>query len=161
MSTRFVFPKNRLAKLLREPGGVPVAEAIRRAADNLKTLGPECRAEVAAVLDQIEASFARFPAERDEAALSDLYAITGRSIGTASVADLQGFDVALLSLCNLLDHLRTHGRWDRDAIGVHVQALRLLLNVEGPAEGLAEPILSGLSKVTRRYAPPEAKSGPG
>ena len=158
MSTRFVFPKIRLAKLLKEPGGVPVVEAIEQAAENLRVLAPECGAEVIAVLEQVEASFATFPMERDEFALAELYAITGRSIGTASVAGLEGFDAALLSLCNLLDHLRTHGRWDRDAIAVHVRALRLLSTISGPAGASAEPILSGLAQVTRRYAPPEPEA---
>lgn len=154
--TRLIFPKNRLAKLLREAGGVPVADAIERAAANLQDVSAECRAEVAVVLGEVEACFATFPADRDEKALSELYAITSRSIGTASVAGLEGFDAALLSLCNLLDHLRTHGRWDRDAIAVHVQALRLLINLPGP-RAETDAILSGLTKVTQRYAPPEPK----
>ena len=45
---RFVFPKPRLAEILRMPGGLPVVEALERAQGNLETLKPSCLAELQA-----------------------------------------------------------------------------------------------------------------
>jgi len=153
--TKLVFPKLRLASLLREAGGLPVAEALAEANKNLARLGPEGRERARMVLQEIERVCLNLPARRDEAILIELYNLASREIGAASVGGLEGFDAALLSLCNLLDHMKSHGRWDREAILVHVKSLHLLLSVHGPMGDEAEAILSGLRKVTDRYAPPE------
>ena len=52
---------------------------------------------------------------------------------------------------DLLDRLRTSGRYDRAAIGVHVQAWRLLLAPDQPLE-TSKVVVDGLLKVSARYA---------
>jgi hypothetical protein len=58
-------------------------------------------------------------------------------------------DKALTSLCDLLDALRTQDRFERDAIGVHLSAWRLLMTLPQDA---ADPVLEGLAKVSARFA---------
>jgi len=148
---RFVFPKPRLAELLKMPGGLPVVEALERAQANLETIKPACRADLMSLLDTAEAAFAELGNDFDEVRMAGLYAIAVRGIGTGAVCGAPGVDTALTSLCDLLDFLLTGKRHDREAIGVHLQAWRLLMTVDLPQAG-ADSILAGLRKVTAKYA---------
>src|SRR4051812_16408814 len=133
-AVRFVFPKPRLARLLKTPGGVPVAEALERAQKNLQDIKPTCLAELQALLELSEARLEATGETFDEAGLAELYAIAGRGIGGGEVCGMPAVDAALTSLCDLLDHLRTTGRYDRAAIGVHLGAWRLLLAGDQPLD---------------------------
>jgi hypothetical protein len=150
-SVRFVFPKPKLAALLRTPGGLPVAEAMEQAHANLLTIRPACLAEVQDLLEQAEAAFQAMGIEFDDAGLASLYAVAVRAIGAGEICGSPAVDAALTSLCDLLDHLRTHRRYDREAIGVHVQAWRLLMTPDLPQAG-ADAVLDGLRRVSARYA---------
>lgn len=150
-SVRFVFPKPRLAQLLKTPGGLPVAEALERAQTNLEEIRPTCNAELQALLELAEVGFEALSATFDDAGMERIYAVAVRGVGGGQVCGMPGVDVALTSLCDLLDHLRTHRRYDREAIGVHVRAWRLLMTLDLPPEG-QNAVLDGLRQVSRRYA---------
>lgn len=150
-SIRFVFPKPRLARLLRTPGGLPVAEAVERAQANLDEIRPTCLAELQALLELAETGFEALGDGFDDVGMERLYAVAVRGVGGGRVCAVPGVDVALTSLCDLLDHLRTRRRYDREAIGVHVRAWRLLMSADLPAAG-QEAVLEGLRQVSRRYA---------
>lgn len=161
-AVRFLFPKRRLSQLLKTPGGLPVAEALRNAQANLSTLGAACIAEIAGVVQAAEALMARCPPTHDDAFADELYGIVSPPIGIASVCGLGGIDVALHSLCDLVDHLKANTRWDVEALQVHVQALKLLLHTESLQDAKqTDAVLSGLRRVSQRYAPSavEAEAG--
>jgi hypothetical protein len=149
-SVRFVFPKPRLNELLRTPGGLPVAEAIEQARQNLEAIKPTCTAELTALLELCEAGSWNLTDSYDETAVGELYALAVKGIGAGEVCGVPAVDVALTSFCDLLDHLRTLGRVDREAVGVHVRAWRLLMSSEFPEAG-ARQVIDGLLKVSRRY----------
>jgi hypothetical protein len=151
-SVRFVFPKHRLAELLREPGGLAVAEALDRAQANLETLKPTCRAELMALLELAEVAYGRLGQSFDDAGMAELYTLAAHGIGAGAVCGAPAVDEGLSSLCDLVDHLRTRRVYDREAIGVNIRAWRLLMTPGLPAEGIA-PVLDGLRKVSKRYAP--------
>lgn len=151
--TSFLFPKNRLAKLLRAAGGKPVVEALEDANANLKTIESDAQAELRSMLAEVEARYAALGDVYDGDKLDDLYQIANRAIGVAGVAGRAAVDVALVSLCQLLDYLKTAGRWDNASVGVHVQALRLLLAADPNDEQVAA-ILDGLKRVSALYAAP-------
>jgi hypothetical protein len=150
-SVRFVFPKPKLAELLRTPGGMPVAEALAQANANLLEIRPSCVGELQTLLDYAEAAFGVIGAEFDDDGMAGLYAIAVRAIGAGAVCGVPAVDVALTSLCDLLDHLRTNHRFDREAIGVHVRAWRLLMTPGLPIGG-SDAVLNGLRQVSARYA---------
>ena len=154
-NVRFVFPKHRLAEVLRQPGGLPVSEALERAHANLELIKPSCRAELMELLEMAEACFAKLDQTYDDAGLVELYSLAVRGIGAGTVCGTPGVDEGLTSLCDLIDHLRTHQTYDRNAIGVNVRAWRLLTTPNLPAEGAAS-VLDGLRKVSKRYAEPSA-----
>ncbi|MCR5878187.1 hypothetical protein [Phenylobacterium sp. J367] len=149
-AVRFVFPKPRLAKLLKMPGGLPVAEALERAQANLDTIRPTCMAELQALLELTEARLEAMGESFDDEGMADLYAIAVRGIGGGEVCHVPAVDLALTSLCDLLDHLRTGQRYDRAAIVVHVRAWRMLLGM-GDQPGTAA-VVDGLRQVSSRYA---------
>jgi hypothetical protein len=146
-SARFVFPKLKLEQLIREPGGVTVAEALTQANANLETIKPQCREELVALLDQAEAAYEA----GGGAVLTDLYGIAVRGIGAGAVCGAPDVDGALSSLCDLIDHLQAAEAMDRDALGVHVRSWRLLMDPHLPRPGAAA-ILDGLRKVSARFA---------
>jgi hypothetical protein len=151
-TVRFVFPKPRLAQLLKMPGGVPVAEALERAQANLEDIRPTCLAELQALLELAQARLEAIEGDAgDESGVAELYAIAVRGIGGGEVVKIPALDAALTSLCDLLDHLRTQGRFDREAIAVHLQAWRLLIAGDQPPE-VARVMVEGLRKVSARFA---------
>lgn len=149
-TARFTVPKQRLAQLLKTPGGLPVAEAVAAAQANLAELKPQCIGELDQLLAAAEKTFAGLGAAYDDAGVSALYETAVRGIGLGDVCGAGSVDVALHSLCDLLDHLKTHERYDAEAVGVHLRAWRLLISTELPPEG-AQAVLAGLNKVSAKY----------
>lgn len=154
-SVKIHIPPVRLAKLLRTPGGLPVAEAVERAGKGLDGLKTECLAELKIVLEAAETCAAKAGAAYDAAVADELYGIVSKPIGVPSVCGLQSVDTALISLSDLLDYLKGQQRWDGNAVAVHLRAFRLLLQTEGAKDiAGAQAILAGLRKVSQRYAKP-------
>jgi hypothetical protein len=149
-------PVSKLAKLLRTPGGLPVAEALQRAGANLQTLKKDCLAELKTTLDEADAVAARGGAAYDADLTAELYGVVSAPIGIPTVCDLASIDTALISLADLLDHLKTHRTWDANAVAVHLRACRLLLHTEGTRDAAGtQQVLAGLKKVSQRYARPQ------
>ena len=148
---RFVFPKVKLEALIRAPGGLTVADAVSRAAANLETIKPTCRAELLVLLEQAEAVGSEMREAIDGQALDQLYAIAVRGIGVGAVCGAPDVDGALNSLCDLIGALQTTGRRDIEPIRVHLGAWRLLMAPDLPRMGGAA-IVGGLRKVSARYA---------
>lgn len=148
-AVRFFVPENRLGKLLRLPGGAPVADAVSAAEAGLTQLEGPAREELAAALTAVEACAGQRPARFDPAGVEELYGLAQGAIGLASLCRRPAVDEALRSLCDLLDHLERSERWDAEAVHVHVRALRLLSQTEA---GTAEAVLDGLLRVSGRYA---------
>jgi hypothetical protein len=148
---RFVTPELRLTKLIEEPGGLTVAEALANAAANLESIRPSCLAEMTALLEKAEAQFGQMGEAPDATAVADLYSLVVGGIGGGEVSGTPGVDEALKSLSDLIDALRAGGAFDRAAIAVHLQAWRLL-TITTPGEAARSEILNGLRAVVARYA---------
>jgi hypothetical protein len=149
-TARFTVPKLNLTQLLKTPGGLPVQEAVAAAQANLTSLKPLCMGELHTLLEAAEKVFAGLKAY-DEAAVTSLYETAVKGIGLGDVCGAGSVDVALHSLCDLLDHFRTYQRFDAEAVGVHLRAWRLLISTEIPPEG-AQAVLGGLNRVSAKYA---------
>jgi len=156
MSTaRFTVPKQRLAQLLRTPGGPPAAEALAAARDNLAVLKPQCIGELKDLLEAAEKTYSRLGGY-EEAGLAELYEAAVRGVGLGDLCGAGSVDVALHSLCDLLDHLQTQAIYDAEAVGVHLRAWRLLISTELPAEG-AQKVLDGLNRVSAKFGVPKSE----
>jgi len=153
-TARFTVPKLNLTQLLKTPGGPPVQEAVAAAQANLSSLKPLCMGELHTLLESAEKTFGGLGGY-DEAGVSALYETAVRGIGLGDVCGAGSVDVALHSLCDLLDHFRTHQRYDAEAISVHLQAWRLLISTEIPPAG-AQAVLGGLNRVSAKYGATDA-----
>jgi hypothetical protein len=151
MSVRFFRPENPLGKALRGIGGIKVGEALSAAAENLKDLKAPAIAELQATLVETENLFATFGPTFDEEKLDGLYLVANQAIGLAALCGMPAVDDAVVSLCDLLDKLKTRKRWDAEAVGVHIHSLRALLNAN-PGDAQVQAILAGLRQVSAKYA---------
>jgi len=153
VSVTISYPKLKLAAQLREAGGQTVADSLAAADANLEALRPACLDELRGVVAMLAAASQRLADTFDAEALQELYGIAARAVGVGAVSGAPGADVALVSLCDLLDRLANAGRWDREAIEVHIRTLQLLA-AQGEALGAAatQRLLDGLRQVSDRYA---------
>ena len=146
-------PEVRLAKLIRTPGGKPVAEAMRDAHKGLEGIQADCLGELSQILEKCEAIVSRAGGAFSEGVVSELYALASSTIGVATACNLKPIDTMLVSLADLLDHMKEQRSWEANAVAVHLRAFRLLLKTEAARDGAGtQAILEGLRKISQRFA---------
>jgi hypothetical protein len=155
VTVRISFPKTKLAKILRSPGGLPVVEALANADAKLAELKPDCLKELQELNERIRAAFQRVESDAEGGRCSEeLYGLAAEGVGLGRVAGLPAVDQTLVSLCRLMDYFETHGQWDLEALRVHVQTLLVLLSGTTFSAAGVEAVLGGLEKVNARYKAP-------
>jgi hypothetical protein len=146
-------PENRLGKLLRTPGGKPVAEAMADAKQGLEGLQGDCLADLDKMLAAADAIVAQVGGRFDAKLSADLYATVSAAIGVPTACGLEPVDTALISLSDLLDYLTEKSIWDTNAVAVHLRAVKLLMRTASSHdEAGAQAILEGLRQVGLRFA---------
>jgi hypothetical protein len=154
-SVRIVFPKLKLADQLRAPGGATVVEALAQSAENLAVLSPDCLKELRALSEKIDAGFEQVLKAVTPTSATEFYGLAASGVGLGTVGGIPAVDQTLISLCRLMDYFEMHGRWDQEALRVHVQTFKLLVSgMAFPPEALAE-LMGGLERVNQLYRPPE------
>lgn len=143
---------NRLARLLAEPGGVRVSDAIHKATENLETIRSSCLETIDRCLSEIEGHHLSGGRKPSEETKDHVYRLSNEIHGLAGVFGLKQLGEAAYSLCELVDRLRASGAWRRDAVEVHVSALRLLRRPEHAPD--PDAVLQGLRRVTERAPKP-------
>jgi hypothetical protein len=139
---------NRLARLLREPGGITAGHALRKAAENLETIRESSLEALDQRLAQIEAL--RLEAGRTASAeVKDaIYRLSNDIHGIAGVFGLHQLGEAAFSLCELIDRQHEHDRWSPEAVDVHLAAFRIFRRPDDGVDG--EAVLAGLRQITDR-----------
>jgi hypothetical protein len=123
--------------------------AIGRAETNLASIVSEC-------LSYLDALFVQFPGEvsGDPALrlqqMREAYNTSRRMIGVAHASGFPDVDVAAKSLCDVADALLTIGSTNWDPIGLHIQTMRLLRNLELASEERSR-LLAGLEDLKKRF----------
>lgn len=146
-------PEVRLAKLIRAPGGKPVAEAMAAANAGLATLQADCLGQLQKTLTEAEALAAKSGGVFHAGVVEDLYRLISAAIGVPTTCGLTAMDTMLVSLSDLLDYLKEQQAWESNAIAVHLRAFRLLLHTEAARDGAGtQAILEGLRQVSQRFA---------
>lgn len=150
-AVKMIFPKYKLAKLLRQPGGKTMAQAVEDAEKGLLTLAVPCRETLDRALTAVDQHLAAFLSAPSKATGNALYREVNDIIGVAATVGLNDFDQAAYSLCDLLDRMQEADRWDRDAIRVHVQSLHLLRQPEALQDQSLKAVLEGLARVREKF----------
>jgi hypothetical protein len=137
--------QNRLAKLVRKPGGKRIAEALEDAEANIAALRDEGLEE----LDRmIAAIFRAGRGDLTPEAIEAIYVDANQIVGLAGVFGHAAVGSAAFSLCDLLDRCG-HERCDRQAVQVHADTLMLLRN-EALSPDQSQVLLEGLKQVAAR-----------
>ena len=140
---------NTLAKMVNQPGGMLVEDAVRKAETNLDTIKPVLAEEVeknlAALLEALDSAVTR----PDKPVLDEAYLRSNQVAGMAGLSGLAPLGQAAFSLCELLDKLGVAGRWNAEAVDVHLNAMRLLRRMP-EADKQTAHILQGLREVVAR-----------
>jgi hypothetical protein len=139
---------NRLEKLLLEPGGVTVGQALRKAAENLESIRESSLTALDERLSQIEA-LRRAAGRRASSEVKEaIYLLANDVHSIAGVFGLHHLGEAAFSLCELIDRQRERGRWSPEAVDVHLAAFHIFRRPDHDADG--EAVLAGLRQITDR-----------
>lgn len=146
-AVKFIPYTNRLAKLIKLPGGKRVEDAVMAAQSNLDAIAPPC-------LEALDAHIASICAVTSgDLTGVDWEAVYNQSNGVVSLGGVFGLSDlsrAAYSLCELIDRTRDRGGPDPEALKVHVRSLKLLRLGEAVPEEERGKVLSGLTAVVDR-----------
>ena len=117
--------ENRLAKLIRKPGGISRKIAMAQAASNLGEIRDELILELDRILALIDRS-ATAEAANDNKAQAIIYHGSNHIIGLAEPCGIPELGKAAFSLCELVDRMTEAGAWNAVAVQVHLEAFKLL-----------------------------------
>jgi hypothetical protein len=150
MAAIFTTWKNPLEAMIRAPGGVRVADALRQADANLELIREPCLADIDQQLDgmdRLTAEGGEAPGDEIKLAIyrhgNDIHAIAG-------VFGLAEMSAAAFCLCELVDRLRSRSGWSKPAVEVHLSSLRLLRH---PSDDNRISVVEGLKRLTEKVAP--------
>lgn len=144
-------PPNRLARLMKDRGGLMAKDAIAAAEVGVESLREVSLAVLDEALAELERRFGPRAPDRDSESFEALYSLTLQMIDVSTFVADAGVDQAAISLAAITDSCAEAGVWRWDAIDVHLNALRLLRSVGAqlPAAD-RQAMLDGLYKVSHR-----------
>ena len=148
---------NRLAAVVRKPGGKTIAEAVAGAEANLEAIRDDCVAAVDALLaamGELTTVLKAMPTAENQARL---YELADEMIGVAPIAHMPAVGAAAFSVCELIDAFAETSAWNWEAVAVHLNGLKLLRAMGDQIDEAArEQVLDGLRAVVRRVGAAEA-----
>jgi hypothetical protein len=150
VAVTLVFARSRLGQLLTEPGGITCARAFAAAKANLATISGDLEAEVDRNLALLRDGVAPSVPSVDAAARRQAYAQANIIAGLAAYCGLGPLGRVAFSLCELIDRLIEAGRWNQEAVEVHLNAMgvmRELSDLESPA---CAEIIDALTDLVRQ-----------
>lgn len=154
-SVRVFAVENKLAELLREPGGKTAEQAVKAAEVRVEAQRGVTLAALIEKADQMAAVVAEGRGSADAEVFGRVYDLSNAIYGLAGVFELKALAEAAFSLCDLADNYRNGDAPNWPAVDVHVDGVRLLANLGEKASGAgAESILDGLRRVRARVLPP-------
>ena len=122
----FIAWENRLGKVVREPGGVHLNEALVQAGRNLDSIQAECLAVMDGQIEEMERLCAEGGRRPEDEIKHRIYDLANDVLAVAGSFQLKQLGEAAFCLCELVDRLRTRGKWNQAAVEVHLSAFRLL-----------------------------------
>ncbi len=146
----FIAWENRLAKMVKEPGGVRIGQALEQASDNLETIQEQCLMAMDAQIEEMERLCSEGGRQPPDETKTQIYDLGNDVLAVAGAFELKELGQAAFSLCELTDRLRTRGKWNQAAVEVHLSAFRLLRQPD-PSSDRSSVIL-GLKGLTDRVA---------
>lgn len=146
----FIAWENRLAKVVKEPGGVRMGEALEEAGRNLDSIQMECLKAMDDQIERMEQLCADGGRQPPDETKHEIYDLANDVLAVAGSFRLAELGEAAFCLCELVDRLRTCGKWNQAAVEVHLSAFRLLRHPDPGAD--RSSVVLGLRGLTERAA---------
>lgn len=147
--------ENKLAQIVREPGGKTPEQAVKAAETRIEGVRDVSLASLIEKAELMAAIAASGRKSADTAAFSAIYDISNAIFGIAGSFGLKALAEAAFSLCDLADNFRSGDEPSWPAIDVHIDGIRLLATLGDKAQAAgADSILDGLRRVRARVLPP-------
>jgi hypothetical protein len=151
MSSAIFIPwENKLAKVMREPGGVRVADALEKAARNLDLAKDDCLADMDEQLAELESLAGQAGRQPADDVKNRIYDLSNDVVAIAGAFQLTELGQAAFCLCELVDRLRAMGLWSQPAVEVHLSACRLLRRPDASTD--RSKVLAGLKQLIERIS---------
>jgi len=144
----FIKVKYRLSEQVAKPGGMTADLATERAMRELAAQAGDARKALGASIGRLEAL-----CQEKSAPVDAVYDESSTVLDIAGMFNQRILCDAAYSLCELTDRLRTVGREDWQAIGVHVNALRLIWAKDKAVGPEMKTVVDGLWALTDRLNP--------
>lgn len=138
--------KTSLARQMAQPGGRTIADVERRANERLERHREDVMTTVAGTITELELVVAT-AAPNSEA---QVYRLASSLLDTAGFFDTGPLYEAGYSLCDVADRMQTSGVWSWPAVGVHVQAMRLILTGGCTVDATSDALLAGLRSIAAK-----------
>ncbi len=133
-----------LAAKMAEPGGITVEEALSQAEAGLASHFDEAMVTIRQRLARLE----YLAAEQRPETTDEVYAVAEKLLDIAGFFDTGPLHPAVSSLCDITDHMLHTGRWNWEAVTLHVTAMRLILESGCRDDAASITLLQGLSRLT-------------
>ena len=144
----FIKVKYKLSEQVVKPGGMTADIANQRALRELEAQAGDARKALGASIGRMEAM-----CQEKSAPVDAVYDESSTVLDIAGLFNQRILCDAAYSLCELTDRLRTMGRHDWQAIGVHVNALRLIWAKDKAIGPEMKTVVDGLWALTDRLNP--------
>lgn len=150
--------ENRLAKLIKLPGGKTVEEAMADAEANLESIRDKVLSAMDKKIQKLLDSATAVKADPSPEALTECYNISNEIFGLATTFGKAQMGEAAYSLCELIDRSKEAGKWSNPAFEAHMNALRLLRFDETDEDReVRKVVLEGLKSVVTAVTGPPVK----
>ena len=138
--------KTSLARQMAQPGGRTVAEVERRANDRLDRHREDVMLTVGGTITELELiAAAKAPGSEPQ-----VYKLASSLLDMAGFFDTGPLYDAGYSLCEVADRMAVSGAWNWPSVGVHVQAMRLILASDCKVDATSDALLMGLRSVAAK-----------
>lgn len=150
--------ETRLAMHAFRPGGMTVADALRRADAALEVMRNPCIETIDASIAEIEQRYGPAAVGREEQSFADLYSLSSKIIDASVFLPGTDIDKAARALCQLTALCQAQDAWDWIALDLHIDALKMLrANGAALSEQMRSDVITGLNQVTlKRVGDPDS-----
>lgn len=143
--------KEGLAACLDTPDGITASEAENFAGLKLEMLRERSLAEIDNAIDALMGYLRLLKhGTPPPAVVAEMHRLSCEIAGIAGTFGYGCLGKAAYSLCKLIDDCGTRGQWDRVAVDIHFDAIRLLRYPEKVSPEMREHLLKGLHMVVDR-----------
>jgi len=141
-----------LARFINTPTGLKPGEAANLASLHLELLRGKGIAQIDDALDSLDGYLRLLGGRTPPPAVEqELQRLTYAIIEVAETFGYQSLGKSAYSLFELLDNIGVSGQWDRDAVIVHMESLRLLRHPEAVPPEMQTHLLDRLRLVVARH----------